>query len=81
MMMVMMMMMITIDFPETSFNNMVSGNYVNYAALHIHVFILSELWEGKSFNPGVYVYRYASRRSHLVMTHCFTINFFYVVIK
>jgi hypothetical protein len=63
------MMMITIDFPGTSFNNKVSVNYVNYAALHIHISIWSELWEGKSFKPGLYVFRYASSRSHLVMAH------------
>jgi hypothetical protein len=45
--------MITIDFSETSFNNKVSVNCLNYAALYIQVFIWSELWEGKAFYPGV----------------------------
>jgi hypothetical protein len=53
----MMMMIIIIDFPETSFNHVLSVNNVNYTAMHIHVFILSELWKDKSFHPGVYVYR------------------------
>jgi hypothetical protein len=45
------------DLPGTNFDNVASLNHANNVAMHTHVFILSGLWQGKSFHPGAYAYR------------------------
>jgi hypothetical protein len=54
---IILIIIITVDFPGTGFDNVISLNHANNVAIHIHVFILSGLWKGKSFHPGVYAYR------------------------